>query len=276
MALSINILKINKKEQTNMLTKEELLEKGLSDEVADEVIASFSDENEDPLQALNKAINDEPEMDTLFKADEGEAKKSEKEDEDDDYDEKFMKKHMKRYMKENKKSCGEDAKEAGIFGDEMKKAIDEFDTDSEGAVIEMTDLKPILEQFGTAIETMSKAIPELASRVDLISAQHDESFDVLKKAAKVTALQAESLGSFLETPTGRKGVVASADMMKAQTVAVDRNKQVHEVLLKAVKEKDLKAGEIIGMFESAGHQYQALTKADKEYISNLLIKSEVK
>ena len=152
------------------MTKEELLEllqKGITEDVADEIIAAFSDsEDEDSLQALQKALEDNPDknMDDLVKAAKKGGDEEGDEGDDDDYDEKFMKKYMKRYMKENKKSSEKTAKEAGLFGDKMEKAIDGIDLDSEAAVIEMEDLKPVLETIGEAIDVMSKAIPELAER----------------------------------------------------------------------------------------------------------------
>ena len=83
-----------------MLTKEELLQKGISEEMADEIIAGFSDSDEESsLQALQKALGENPEMDDLFKAEKGEKKEEEDEDEDkEDYNDSYMKKHMKRYM----------------------------------------------------------------------------------------------------------------------------------------------------------------------------------
>jgi hypothetical protein len=155
-----------------MLTKEELLQKGVSEAVADEIIASAALESkEDPensLQLLEKALNEgsdtkgqeEPGEEPLAKAKEEKEKKDDSEDED--YDEKYMKKHMPRYMKENKKACGKVAKEAGLYADELKKAIDEVDKNYDGAIMEMADLKPVLEKIPTVIDSMAKAIEDIS------------------------------------------------------------------------------------------------------------------
>ena len=247
------------------MTKEELLQKGISDDVANEIIASFSETSQDevtPLEALQKALKeDDPEMENLSKAEKGE---DDSEEGKEEYDEKFMKK-MKRYMKENGKMFKEEK-------EDMKKAIDEFDSDAEGAVIEMSDLAPILERQSEFNEKMSKAISDLAESIVFISEKTEKNYDLMQKAARVTALQAESLGDFLKTPEGRKGVVASAEMSKAKETAVAQNKIVYDALKKATLNKDRTAGYIISAFESAGKNFNALNKSQKAYVNELIQK----
>lgn len=255
------------------MTKDELLEKGIAEETADEIVAAFSNSEEDSLLTLQKALDDSPEMDGLFKADKKaeESEDGDSEDEDD-YNEAYMKKYMKRYMKENKKSSAKAAKEVGIFGEKMEKAISDIDTDSEGAVVEMTDLAPFLSTQSEFNESMVKAISELAGSIDLVSAQAEKSYDLMQKSAKVQVEQARGMDDFLSTPQGRKGVIASADMQKAQIVSADQNEEIYKVLMKAVKEKDHTAGQIISAFESRGKNANMLNKVQKEYINDLLKK----
>ena len=258
------------------MTKEELLLKGISEEVADEIIAAYSDGDEDPLQLLNKALDSEP-KDSLLKAEGGEEDEDDGEDEDeeDKYDEEYMKKYMKKYMSTNKKSCQKLMKEVGAMSGDMKKAIDDFDYDSDGAVVEMLDLAPILENQSEFNESMVKAMNNLAGAIDIIVSQNEKSFNLMQKAAKVTAIQAESLGDYMGQPMGRKGVTVSADMTKAVSmgpvVSKEQNQVIYKTLMKAVNSKDAEAGLIISAFESAGQDANRLNKAQKEYINNLLI-----
>lgn len=257
-----------------MLTKEELLQKGTSEELADEIIASYpsddSQKDDDSLTALQKALDkDSPDkMDNLSKAE----KKGDEENSDDEkeeYNEKFMKK-MKRYMKENKKSF----KEMDESKEDMKKAIDDVDTDSEGAVVEMTDLAPFLEKLGPVLEGMAKAIPELSDRIDSISEKTEKNYSLMQKAAKVTAEQADEINKFLNVPSGRKGVTESAQMQKAQAQksSNEQRKIVHGALMKAVRENDRKAGQIISAFESSGQNINALKPSDRKYVNDLIQK----
>jgi hypothetical protein len=257
-----------------MLTKEELLQKGTSEELADEIVASYpsddSQKDDDSLTALQKALDkDSPDnMEDLSKAE----KKGDEENSDDEkeeYNEKFMKK-MKRYMKENKKSF----KDMEESKEDMKKAIDDVDTDSEGAVVEMIDLAPFLEKLGPVLEGMAKAIPELSDRIDSISEKTEKNYSLMQKAAKVTAEQAEEINKFLNVPSGRKGVTESAQMQKAQAQASsnEQRKIVHGVLMKAVREKDRKAGQIISAFESSGQNINALKPSDRKYVNDLIQK----
>jgi hypothetical protein len=258
-----------------MLTKEELLAKGVSEPVADEIIAALSDGNaeENSLQALQKALDDTSGgMEELFKAEDG-GKKDE--DDDEDYNPEYMKKYMKRFMKENKKSCAATAKEVGIFGDKMQKAIDEINPDADGAVIDMVDLKPFLEAQTDLNESLVKAISDMSSQILVISAQNQKSFDIMKKAAVVTAEQAISLGDFLGKPQGRKGLVATDMKKAAQVINSDGNKAIYNVLMKATKDGDTTAGQIISAFESCGKDANKLNAAQKNYINEILQK-EVK
>ena len=80
-----------------MITKEELLQKGIDPAEADNIISALEGqkENSSPLEALNKALSDDPEMDSLFKAKKGEGDEGDEGDEgEEEYDEKFMKKRI--------------------------------------------------------------------------------------------------------------------------------------------------------------------------------------
>lgn len=260
------------------MTKEELLQKGISEEVADEIVAAFTDSNENSLQALTKALDDEP-MGDLFKAKGGKDEEDEDE-EDEEYDEKFMKK-MKRYMKENEKEEdeGEGEKEPddkddkpGLFGKEkaMKKAIENIDTDStSGAIVEMTDLAPFLAGQADFNSTLAKAVCDLSRKIDKIVSQNAKSYDLMQKAARVTEEQAKLTDTYLSTPTGRKGVTASVSMQKANA-AVGNSGLVYETLMKATRGGDKTAGEIISEFESVGKNINRLTPVQKDYINTLL------
>jgi len=249
------------------MTKEELLQKGISEENADLIIASFSEDSkeDDSLTLLNKALSDEnpdESLEDLSKAEKGKKKEDDSEDEKEDYDEKFMK-TMKRYMKEKGKMFKEEK-------EDMKKAIDEFDTNSEGAVVEMSDLAPILEKQAEFNEKMSKAIENIAENMVVVSEKSDKNYDLMQKAAKVTAEQAEGLKDFLKVPNGRKGVVGSVEMQKAQKTSNEQSGIVFDVLLKATKEKNQDAGYVLSAFESAGKDINKLSPAHKKFINQLL------
>jgi len=250
------------------MTKEELLEKGISEDVADEIIASFEENDSSSLLLLEKALNKDSErQESLFKA--GDV---DDDDDGDDYNEEYMKKYMKRYMKENKKSCSKTAKEVGLFEGEMKKAMESIDYDAEGAVVEMVDLGPILESQGEFNEKMAKAIEEISGQLTVIFAQTEEGFDIMEKAARVQVEQAKALDTVFSQPQGRKGVTATADMAKAAEIAGnhEQNKLVYETLMKAVQTGDRQAGQIISVFESAGKNIAALSPEHKNYVNSLL------
>lgn len=249
------------------MTKEELLEKGVSVEVADEIIAAFEDAgSSNSLELLEKALS-EPKEQTLFKAED------DPEDEDD-YDEEYMRKYMKKYMKENKSACTKAAKEAGLFAEEMKKAISEIDMNAEGAVIEMAELSPVLNSFVECIDKMAKAIEEVSGTVNVIAENTEPGYDLMQKAARVQVEQAKALDGILSQPAGRKGVVAHTNLQKAADVVnnPEVGKAVYSVLFKATKGGDHKAGEIISLYESAGHDIRALTPDHRQYVNDLLAK----
>jgi hypothetical protein len=283
MALSINILNQKiLKEQCNMLTKEEMLQKGISEEEADQILSAFEPgSEEDPLQALNKAISGDSEEDlftSLNKADDGEG---EEEEGKEGYDEEYMKKYMKRYMKSNGKACTKMMKEVGLIQDDMKKAIDDIDIDADGAVVEMEDLKPFLDSQADFNASMVKAMNDLAGYIDVIVAQNDKSYDLMKKAASVTAIQAEGMGHFLGKSQGRSGVVATQNLEKAggldiSNVSEEQNKTIHSTLMKAVKAGDEKAGTIISVFESVGHDANKMNPAQKKALNDIMMNQEVK
>ena len=265
-----------------MLTKEELLQKGISEEVADEIIAAAAADSDpvNSLQTLEKALNEDAEEGELFKANggEGKGKKDDDDDEDDEdegggYNEEYMKKYMKRFMKENKGAASKAAKEVGIFAGEMKKAVSDMDLDAvDGAMIEMKDLAPILENQLDFNSKMAKAMEDISSAVEIIRAQQDQSFDLMKKAAAVQIETAKGFGEFLSTPQGRKGVTANVEMAKAAKLSPDDAKKVYTVLMKAVHNGDQIAGGIISRYESAGKDIRALTPDQKKYINDLILK----
>ena len=256
------------------MTKEELLSKGVSENVADEIIAAFEDNGqENSLSLLEKALNKKEDTDeSLFKAaDKEEGDKGEEED-DDDYDEKYMKKYMKRYMKENEKEFEGEMKKSSAS---MKKAREDFDMDAEGAVVEMADLKPFLDNQMSMNDTMCKAISNLQAELKVISAQNEESYSIMTKAARVQVEQAKALDSVFSQPVGRKGLIAQVPetkMQKAVEFAAADNAQVYSVLMKATRAGDTTAGLLISAFESAGKNVNSLNPVQKKYISELLIK----
>jgi hypothetical protein len=276
-----------------MLTKEELLEKGVPESAADEIIAAFEDGNadENSLQALAKALEKNPEED-LLKAgnggddddEKGSKGKGKKDDDDDEgeegeYNEKYMRKHMKRYMKENKKHAASSAKEAGIFGDKMEKAVSDFDFDAAGAVVEMEDLKPILVAQNEFISAMSKAVQAISEQVEYISERQDKEFGVMRKAARVTVDQAVAMGEWLGQPQGRKGkdsIHATSKMEKATSGPIDANgnKIIYSALLKATKNGDAVAGQILSVFESKGKNGNFLNAPQRQFIEKLLAEAK--
>lgn len=252
-----------------MITKEELLQKGIDPAVADEILAKLEQSDDSsPLEALNKALAGEVELD-LFKA-KGEGDDGDGDDEGADYDEEYMKKYMKKYMKANKKEAADAAKEVGLFAGEMKKAVDDISPDSEGAVIEMADLAPLLEAIVPAIENMAKAIVSQNERIEVIAAQNAENYSLLHKAAAVTAETAETISGIASTPQGRKGVIVS-DMSKAKPVGISP-KLVYTALSKAVSQGDKRAGDIGSKFESGGNRFDLLMPEEQKYVNDLIAK----
>jgi hypothetical protein len=279
-----------------MITKEELLQKGIDPATADEILASMDRSNDSPLQALKKAMSGESEEQTLFKAfekpgdDEDDKepdgdgddyskkyakkhmKKSDDGDEDDEddegYDEEYMKKYMKKYMKANKALCKADAEEVGLFDKEMKKAIENMDMDAEGAVVEMTDLAPFLDAQISFNSKMAKAISSLVNRIEVIAQQNAEGYSLLHKASAVQVEMAEIFAGISKTPMGRKGAIV-ADMNKARVSQVD-TKTVWNALAKAINSGDLKAGAIGSKFESSGKRFDFLTSEEQGYVKELI------
>jgi len=251
-----------------MITKEELLQKGIDSVVADEILARIeSDENSSPLEALKKAVDRGSDMETLFKAKKGEGDEEEDEDEDgEEFDEKFMKKH-KKYMKIKEHS--EPDGDEGMFG-KMKKAVDEVDPNSDGAVIQMEDLSPVLNAMVETVEDMTKAISILTKKIEVISSQNSESYNLMAKAAAVTAETAEIVSGIGNAPQGRKGALM-ADMSKAKPVVVDQ-KAVWTALTKAFNSGDMKAGEIGSKYESSGKRFNLLNPEEQKYVNELMTK----
>ena len=250
------------------MKKEELLAKGISETDADEIISSFSEDvDSSPLLDLQKAVgSDQEDMETLSKA---EGEDEEEKENDKDYDEKYMKKYMKRYMKENKE-------EVGAFGKKMEKAIADIDMESDGAVVEMLDLAPILQDQQEFNSSMAKAIEGFGNVLEVLVSQGEKSYDLMHKAAKVTAEQAVNLDSFLSVPKGRKGVSAAnaENMQKAQLVSGDQNKLVEKILQKAVRNGDSTAGQVISAFDSKGKDVNKLNSVQREFINDLINKED--
>lgn len=252
-----------------ILTKEELLQKGISEEVADEILAAASLDQEDSLQALSKALKVEEPLAKAKGGDDDDDEENGKND-DDDYDEKYMKKYMKRYMKENKESVSKMGKEAGIWKEKMEKAIDGIDLESDAAIIQTTDLKPYLDSQKEFNSEMIKAVSEIYNQIEIIKNQNKESYGLMHKAAKVQFEQANSFNEYLNISNGRKGTVATTQMQKSSDT-IDK-KIAYRVLQKAVFNKDRKAGEIISKFESSGQNFNILTGNEKEYVKELIQK----
>jgi hypothetical protein len=260
-----------------MVTKESLLAKGLSPAEVDEIISAMTGQDDNSLLALKKAL--EPDK-GLFKA-EGEKEGDDIDDkelngDDDDYEagKKYMKKHMARYMKENKKECRKAAEDAELFGEKkMAKAIEGLDMSADGAVVEMADLSPVLDAIPESYNALTKAINALVEKTELIIAQNDQAFDVMRKAAAVTADTADSMGSFFKTPQGRKGVQVG-DMTKAVPAGSGMDpREVYKVLAKAAfNDKDAKAAGILEVFESSGKQIKALNPDRQAYVAELMRK----
>lgn len=255
-----------------MLTKEQMLQKGVSEEAADEIIASYSF-TEDPLLDLQKALDDPSE--DLLKAE------SEKEDEDenedeDDFDEKYMKKYMQRFMKKNSSYCSKMMKKLNSSNEKMEKAISDIDLDAEGAIVEMTDLSPFLENQSVFNQTMVKAIDCLSNQIDGIVKSSEKSFDLMQKAAKVQVEQAKLFSNISSTSNGRKGVLVNEDLSKAGDVLKSHGDIIYTELLKATQTGDKNAGYILSAFESSGKNANLLNESQKKYINNLINNKEVK
>lgn len=256
-----------------MLTKEELLHKGVPEDQLDTAIAVLEyledSDNDDSLSALNKALDGDPSMEDLSKAGKGD-----EDDKDDDYNEEYMKKYMKRYMKSNKKSCQKMMKDMDETGEKMNKAVDSIDLDADGAIVEMADLRPVLETFPEIIGEMAKAMALVAGQVIEVSDKVDESYDLMRKAAKVTAENAEGMKSFLSKPEGRKSKSAIEPMEKAGSgeagFKAEDSGVIYSTLVKAMKDKVPHAGEILSVFESRGKDPRKLNDIQKKFISNLI------
>lgn len=265
------------------MTKEELLQKGLSEDDADRIITAL-EESENPdnsLQLLEKALNEDS-ADTVEPLAKAKAKEkddeSDDESDDEDYNEKYMKKYMKRYMKENKKSCGKTAKEVGLYAEEMKKAIDEIDTNAEGAIVEMADLAPILKELPEVISNMAKAIQNLSDQNIAITDQNDKAYDILKKAGNLQVDTTKAINDFLTVPSGRKGKVSvhGENLSKGANLDSAFTKEatdgIYEILLKATKNNDRTAGQVISALESNGKDISKLTRPAKKFINDLMMK----
>jgi len=256
------------------ITKEDLLQKGMSEADADEIISKLETEDElDSLQALEKALSNDDKTtvvddQNLNKADDGGGDDDEG-DKDSDDDEKMMK-----YMKSKGKArCQKMMKKLGYSSEKMQKAIDDIDLESEGAVVEMNDLAPFLEAQANIFDEMIKAIGELSSQIVLISSQNDKSYDLMQKASTVQFEHATAFKDYLKVPQGRKGVASvekSMEKAKKHEFVEGDQKIVYSTLLKATQGGDRKAGSILSVYESSGQNINMLSDDKKRYISNLL------
>ena len=268
-----------------MITKEELLQKGIDPAEVDTIISALeAGQGEDSsLIALQKALGNEDKMDSLFKAKGGKEKGESDEDEDGDdeeYDEKFMKKHKKFMKKLGKGEDGKDDKEPdndeddkGMMFGKMKKAIDDIDPNAEGAIVEMAELSPTLNALVGTIQDMKKAISGLNRKIEVISEQNQASFSLMSKAAAVQVETAETISGIAKTPAGRKGVVIG-DMAKATQVSgINASpKVIWNVLAKAINAGDMKAGDIGSKFESSGMNVNLLNAEEQKFVSELIAK----
>lgn len=249
------------------MTKNQLLQKGISPDVADEILRSFNaDAGDSPLLALNKALKGSKEAENeLFKAedsheepdgDEGKGKGSEESDEDGDEE---------AYMKKAEKEKAE----------KMSKARAELDLDNAaGGVVEMADLSAFLNATSEFSKVMCKAVGDLRSEIRTLKAQNAETYSLMAKAAAVQAVTAEAFGQSLGQSAGRKGVttIPATDMAKA--AAVSDSTKVYQTLAKAMNAGDRQAGFILSAFESTGKRVDRLDATSKKYISELLSKGE--
>jgi hypothetical protein len=261
------------------MKKEELLQKGISEEVADEIIASFTDnETENSLLALKKAVGKGADESTLFKAAKKTGGDDDDEGDDDEYDEAYMKKHMSRYMKENKKNSQEMKKASSTYEGDMQGAVEEL-AGADAAYVETGDLMPCLKAQEKATLDIYKAISDISERIGLIESQNLEAYKLMSKAAQLQVDQAEGLEQFLSASAGKKGVTSNVDLKKAglpagQQLTKEQNGQVWQTLYKAVRKRDEKACEIISRFESVGHDTRFLTPPEINYIQELIKQEE--
>ena len=239
-----------------MFTKEELLEKGVSESAADEIIAAYEEDTFDnPLLSLEKALSDKKEESgNLFKA------SDEDEDDEDEGDED---------EKEESESMKKDAKEACK---KMKKAVDDFDMESTDTVLESADVTPVLEAQAELNSVMQKAVSATDKKIEVLSAKVDKMFDLMQKAARLSVEQAKASEIVLSQSQGRKGVV-STEMTKATNpFSLNDANIVYSALIKATQNGDAKAGMIVSGFEAHGKDVSKLKENDRRYISELLSK----
>jgi len=261
------------------MTKEELLAKGVSEEVADQVIAELDgtgDADDDALLSLQKALDGgSVKTGSLFKAEDEDEDDEKEDDEDEDGEkEKDMKKYMKKYMKENPEGCKNFMKQFGAkFGDasdKMEKAADDLVLEQDN-IVEMADIAPFVDSQREFNDTMLKAVEFLASRIEVVAKNSEQSFDLMQKAARVTLEQSKLIAADASTPVGRRGVITT-DMQKAVLLSPDSNKVAYEVLTKAQENRVPGAGEAMMVFESHGKNLASLNSEAKKFIADLIAK----
>jgi len=266
------------------MTKEELLQKGFSPEEAEKVAqaldAQANNEPENPLLALKKELDL-----SKAKASEGDDE-PDKEGKDDDYNPEYMEKNMRRYMKENKKACAKMMKEMGDYSEDMKKALEDFDEDGD-YLLETKNLAPFMETFTgitPVLEGMVKAIVNINEELTMVKGQNEKTFDLMQKAASVTADQAEifqNLNQAMSKSNGRKGITGmQAPLQKAATpqgtITPEANKQVLTSLMKAVKQGIPGADDMVVVFESRGKDVNKIPPDTRQKIANIIEQLEAK
>ena len=265
-----------------MTLKEELLKKGIDPDVVEEMVSLVeSGRSGGAIEALQKALNSNGQL-SLFKADDDDddddVVEPETDDGDDDgdgdnYDESYMKKHMKKFMSENQKACKTMIENFADKSEKLEKAISDMDTSSDGAIVAMDDLTPILSAMGDTMEALAKAVHKIGDRLEEFSESQSETYDLLQKASAVTLAVAENSQKTFSQSQGRRGANAFESMAKA---SVDAAKQptgkshIHSVLRKAIEGGDRTAGEIMSVFESTGMNLTVLKPEEKSYIAKLM------
>jgi len=266
------------------MTKDELLLKGFSPEEAEIVSqaldAQANKEPENPLLALKKELDL-----SKAKVPEGDDE-PDKEGKDDDYNPEYMKKNMRRYMKENKKACAKMMKEMGDYSQDMKKALEDFDEDGD-YLLETKNLAPFMETFTgitPVLEGMVKAIVNINEELTMVKGQNEKTFDLMQKAASVTADQAEifqNLNQAMSKSNGRKGITGTqAPLQKAATpqgtITPEVNKQIFTTLMKAVKNGVPGSDNVISILETVGKDVNKLPAQSRQELVNVIEQMEAK
>lgn len=246
-----------------MTPKDLLLQKGFTEEEADQMITALSEkETQNPLPLLKAVLTKKP--DEVF------GKAAAKEEDDEDYSADYMKKHMKRFMKENKESYTDMEDDSDMAKKKMKKAVEEMDPDADGAVLDMVDLKPYLTAQGKTIETLAKAVKAINETLEVVMTQGAQNYHLAEATAAVNVETAEMLQKAMGKSMGRKGQTVDEKMQKAIETKHADSETKWQALFKATQNGDPRAGSIIGVFESNNRSTKNLPKSDVLYIDELV------